>query len=452
MKNKIIACLAAVFVLASLSYAAQLVPGTKAAGFVLQDLEGKRVSLNTLLSDNKPHVISFFATWCKPCLKEIPILQSLKDKKGLNVTLVSIDSITKEALKGYLNKNKISLPVLMDPDAAITGNNYGYYSGGRASIPMLVLLSGTGEVKYVEKGYNENLEAELEDKLLAMSQEKKNGNTDLAIFFTNSTNGYLESCDCPSNPFGGLVRRAYYLRSERAKYPNNLLLDSGDMFSPYIAPKLAAAVMTLYERIGYDAVGVGDQELSLEGFAQEMAKYKIPFLASNISFCTGNQCQQLTPKTYSFERSGLKISVLSLIDPEVFALYPEKITEKFSIIPMDGVISGFLEDQKDKSDLQILISHCGFDADKLLAEKYPDLDIIVGGHSQTAISQAYQSGKTIIVQAGENAQNVGKLVLKINGKKQVESFISELMPLTKDIPEDPGARKLVNEYKAKKRR
>jgi 2',3'-cyclic-nucleotide 2'-phosphodiesterase (5'-nucleotidase family) len=224
------------------------------------------------------------------------------------------------------------------------------------------------------------------------------------------------------------------------------------MFSPYIAPKLASTVLTLIEKIGYDAVGVGDQELSLDDFVQEIGKYKIPFLASNLSFCTGSQCKQLTPRAFSFERLGLKISVLSVIDPEVFALYPAKITEKVSIIPLDGVIKAFIAEQKDKADLKILISHCGFDADKALAQKYPEFDIIIGGHSQTVVSQPYRSGKTLIVQAGENAQNVGKLVLRIGENKQIESYKSELIPLTKDIPDDQETRAIVNEYKAKARK
>ena len=125
-------------------FAGDLKTGMRASGFVLQDIDGKRISLNTLLSDNKPHVISFFATWCKPCLKEIPKLQALKAKTGVNITLISIDDTTRGGLKQFLKGNSIALPVLLDPDASITGENYGYFKRGSASVPKLVLISGTG--------------------------------------------------------------------------------------------------------------------------------------------------------------------------------------------------------------------------------------------------------------------------------------------------------------------
>ena len=115
--------LIAVFVFVNTSLAGEIRAGMRVGGFVLRDIEGNRRSLNSLLADNKPHVFSFFATWCKPCLKEIPKLQELKAKTGVNITLISIDAITREALKEFLKKNSIKLPVLLDPDAAVTGEN-----------------------------------------------------------------------------------------------------------------------------------------------------------------------------------------------------------------------------------------------------------------------------------------------------------------------------------------
>ena len=160
--------------------------------------------------------------------------------------------------------------------------------------------------------------------------------------------------------------------------------------------------------------------------------------------------RQLTPKVFNFERAGLKISVLSVIDPDVFALYPEKITEHVTVIPLKDTIKSFIA-AKRQVDLLVLISHCGFDADKVLAQDYPDIDLIIGGIRQTLVNPPFKSGKTIIVQAGENAQNVGKLILKIGQDKKIESYGCELIPLTKDVPDDPGARVLVNDFKSKAR-
>ena len=66
-----------VTVLFSLPVQAELKPGDKAPGFSLGTVTGDKVMLGTALAAGKPIIISFFATWCKPCLKEIPDRKSV---------------------------------------------------------------------------------------------------------------------------------------------------------------------------------------------------------------------------------------------------------------------------------------------------------------------------------------------------------------------------------------
>ena len=245
IRDCFVATLLAITFLCNLCFA-KLKVGDRAPGLILSDIGDKKVSLLSILADNKPVVLSFFATWCEPCKKEIPHLQDLQKKSDIKIYLINIDNLSKEKVSEFLRKSNITLPVLLDPDAKNSGENYEVLKGGKASIPKLFLISSGGIIKYISSGYdeNKNIGEILKEKISALEKESAKIPRELAIFFTNSTNGYLESCDCPTHPYGGIVRRATYLKKQREKYPENLLLDSGDLLPPYCSDILAEYLLS----------------------------------------------------------------------------------------------------------------------------------------------------------------------------------------------------------------
>ena len=421
----------------------------KAPGFMLADINGNKVSLQSILSANKPVVLSFFATWCKPCIKELPQLQAISKNTPAKVYLVSIDNMEPEKVAKFLAGQGISLPTLLDPDAQFTGERYGILENGMARIPKLFLITPQGEIAYASKGYDENLESVLKEKIAAVQNAKPAENKKLVLFYTNSANGYMESCDCPTHPYGGLVRRATYLKEQRAKHPNNLLLDTGDILPPYVAPEQAHYLLAMFDALKYDAAAIGDQEFSLDDFVGRIKNHSIPFLSSNVGYCEGDVCSFITPREFTFDKDGIKVAVISILHPDVFALYPDRIVKKLSIISYKDTIAAFVGKHRATADVLVLLSHSGFDEDKLTAQQFPELDVIVGGHSQTLLGTPYKSGKTLIVQAGENAQNVGVLTLTFGKNNKITSHAGEIVPLTKDIPDDPAFRAMITEFRSK---
>ncbi|MEW6556874.1 MAG: redoxin domain-containing protein [Elusimicrobiota bacterium] len=437
---------------------AKLKSGDRVPGFILPYIvDGRKISLTHILNYNKPVVVSFFATWCKPCLQEIPHLQEIEKKKNVKIYLVNIDNLPKEKITEFLKQNNIILPVLLDPNGKITGDSWEIMqAGGVASIPKLFLISPSGVIKYISGGFKTEEEQEFEEKLTLKIQEIEKELSskppELAVFFTNSTNGFFESCDCPTHPYGGIVRRATYLTKQRQKYPLNLLLDSGDILPPYCTDTMAEYLFKCYQLLNYDAVAIGDQELSYPGFVQNCTNYQLPFISGNINYCEGDMCRFIAPHDKIIEKPNLKIAILSVTDEDVFALYPEELLKKLNILAVKDVLAGFLSENKRgvQFDLLILLSHSGLDIDKKIAEEIPEIDVIVGGHSQTLIDkEPLKIGKTFIVQAGQDGQNIGKLVLKFDITKKIASYQYEIVPLTKDIPDDPQVRNLINEYKQK---
>lgn len=110
-------------------------------------------------------VVTFFATWCPPCIQEIPTFIELQDSykaKGFSVVAFSVDEGSPEPLHNLIKKFGINYPVLMaDPDIT-----RGF--GGVTGIPVTYLVNRKGEIVKKYLGYVEHdvLEEEIK-KLLA---------------------------------------------------------------------------------------------------------------------------------------------------------------------------------------------------------------------------------------------------------------------------------------------
>ena len=145
----------------------------------------------------------------------------------------------------------MNFPCFLDPDANESGSNYGVLSDGVIRIPRLFLILPSRRIAYVSEGYDEEIKEKLSKKLVLANQKGDSVSDKLAVYFTNSTNSYMESCDCPANPYGGLVRLSTFLKKEKEMYADTLLLDSGDFFKPYISDELANKILRIYQLLQY---------------------------------------------------------------------------------------------------------------------------------------------------------------------------------------------------------
>ena len=88
----------------------------------LKDLEGKTVDTSKLSNDGKPFVISFFATWCKPCNRELKAISEQyadwQDETGMKVIAVSIDQAQNiNKVKPLVDGEGWEYEVLLDPNS-----------------------------------------------------------------------------------------------------------------------------------------------------------------------------------------------------------------------------------------------------------------------------------------------------------------------------------------------
>jgi peroxiredoxin len=116
--------------------------------------------------ETKLLLLSFFATWCAPCKRELPYLQKLQDtyrKKGLRVMSISIDREDAAAaqITALTRENHINFPVLKDRFNLLARR----YLGEQSPLPSLFLISSKGTILEVHKGYGKDASSFLQQQV-----------------------------------------------------------------------------------------------------------------------------------------------------------------------------------------------------------------------------------------------------------------------------------------------
>jgi len=125
--------------------------------FFLKDTNGNNFFLNEYVGEKatnpcKGVIFSFCASYCKPCKKEIPELDKMKDKygsKGLEIFLIN-GGEDKELALGLIKEVNTRLPVLLDRYLVVLEMI------GEPGIPHTVLLDKAGKVRFINTGFAEN--------------------------------------------------------------------------------------------------------------------------------------------------------------------------------------------------------------------------------------------------------------------------------------------------------
>lgn len=116
----------------------------------LRTLEGKRVALTDYLGEG-PVLLNFWATWCKPCLAELPKLEAfIAEMEGSGLRLVTVnvdDPKTSKQVAPFVHRHGFEFPVLLDPNQEVLRK-----LGGRA-IPFNVFISAEGQIESAHFGF-----------------------------------------------------------------------------------------------------------------------------------------------------------------------------------------------------------------------------------------------------------------------------------------------------------
>ena len=130
----------------------------------LKDLSGKQVSTDTLSNNGKPFIIDFFATWCKPCNRELDAISEVYEdwqkETGVKIIAVSIDQAQNiNKVKPLVDNHGWEYDVLLDPNSDFKR------ALGVQMIPFVMIVDGKGNIVYKHNGYTDGAETELIEKV-----------------------------------------------------------------------------------------------------------------------------------------------------------------------------------------------------------------------------------------------------------------------------------------------
>ena len=136
----------------------------------VKSLDGKIVNTSTFTNDGNPIIISFWATWCKPCILELntiaDVYEEWQDETGVKLIAISVDnSRTSGGVLPMVNGKDWDYEVYLDENADFKR------AMGVVNVPHTFLLDGEGNIVWQHMSFTEGSELEL----IEMVRKLKNG-------------------------------------------------------------------------------------------------------------------------------------------------------------------------------------------------------------------------------------------------------------------------------------
>ncbi len=268
-------------------------------------------------------------------------------------------------------------------------------------------------------------------------------------------NKYDSGCGAEDNAegkcFGGSARLVTAVKDARARAENSILVDGGDQFQgslfyTYYKGKVAAEFMN---KLGYDAMTVGNHEFDdgpevLAGFVDSV---DFPILMSNANIENEELLTDRIMPSTVIEVGGQKIGLIGLTPEDTDELASPGPNVVFSD-PVPAVQAQVDKLTADGINKIIVLSHSGYGVDQRVARETTGVDVIVGGHSNTYLSNT--SDKAVgpyptvvngvqIVQAYAYGKFLGELNVTFDDDGNVVEAVGEPLIMDNTVTEDQAA-------------
>ncbi|MDD4973010.1 MAG: bifunctional UDP-sugar hydrolase/5'-nucleotidase [Bacteriovorax sp.] len=279
----------------------------------------------------------------------------------------------------------------------------------------------------------------------------------IQILHTNDTHSYLSHSTHNINQ-GGMARLKALIDQYKEEASQNniksIVLDAGDFLegNVYYLADQGKKSFQIHNEIGYDVTTLGNHDylMGTEKLDQLVASTELnfSFLASNVFI--NNKFHALKNKLAPYAElnvDGIKIGIIGLTTDEI--LYKWSLNDCEITSPIKA--AQFYEDElKNRgNDAVIALTHLGVLNDLKLVKETSKIDLIVGGHSHTALFEPVygknKNGKNIpVVQAGMHTEYLGRILVDIEKGKPFKILKYELITV-QNTTTDPEIAGLVND-------
>lgn len=272
---------------------------------------------------------------------------------------------------------------------------------------------------------------------------------------------YDSPCSAEDNTegkcFGGTSRLVTAVEAAKGRSNNHILVDGGDQFQGtlFYTHYKGAVAAEMMNKLGYDAMTVGNHEFDdgpeiLRGF---MDSVEFPILMSNADVSGEELLAGVLQKSVIIERGGEKLGLIGLTPQDTDDLASPGDNVKFSdpVAAVQGEVDKLTAEGVNKI---IVLSHSGYATDQRVAAETTGVDVIVGGHSNTLLSNTSDRavgpyptmvGSTAIVQAYAYGKFLGELNVTFDDDGNVTAAVGEPIIMDGGVTEDSATKDRIAE-------
>lgn len=291
---------------------------------------------------------------------------------------------------------------------------------------------------------------------LVMAQDEET--YELTIMHTNDTHSWHEP---NGDGDGGAARQATVVQQIRDEVANSILLDGGDRFTGTLfhVQWRGEDSSQIMNAIGYDAMTLGNHEFDegdevLAGFVQSL---EFPVVTANVDFSESPFLAGLIEPYTILDVGGEQIGVIGLVTPEsdILSSPGDELVFEHDLI---GVTQAMVDELTAQGVNKIVLAtHIGYEADLLVAQGVSGVDVVVGGHTNTFLSNSFAgavgeyptvvesaSGESVlVVQASTQTLYLGRLDVEFDADGVLADWEGDAILLSRYITPDPEVSDIV---------
>lgn len=280
----------------------------------------------------------------------------------------------------------------------------------------------------------------------------------LTILHSNDLHGDFLAKETDEKLLGGVSMLSGYINKVRDE-ENALYVISGDMFRGSLIDQEYQGISTIeiMNLLAPDVVTLGNHEVDYGIahllFLEKCARF--PIINANI-YITTNHVRMFRSHIILMT-GGIRILFIGVLTKDVLAQtrQDELIGTFVDVNEAAQEIGKICNNYRTEDiDFTVLLTHIGFEEDKVLAAKLDKewgVDIIIGGHSHTLLSEPFVVNGIPIVQAATGSSQIGRFDIMVDrNANAIDTYTWELVPIDEDhCPQDKALEQLIRKYKEK---
>ena len=279
----------------------------------------------------------------------------------------------------------------------------------------------------------------------------------LTLLHSNDMHGDFLAEKIDEKLVGGVSRLSGYINKVRNEEKNVLYTVSGDMFRGSLIDSefLGISTIEIMNLLAPDVVTLGNHEVDY-GLAHLLFLEKcasFPIINANM-YIKLNGARLFSPY-HIVEIDGMRILFIGILTEDVLnhtkteGLVGTLVDVREAVTEVGRISDAY---RTEDIDLTVLLTHIGFENDKLLAASLDPawgVDLIIGGHSHTLLSEPCVVNGIPIVQAAVGTNQIGRFDITVDTDRNcIDSSSWQLIPITSEkCPRDYALESVLNRYK-----